>query len=107
MDKGWKLVGKVLILLTLTSCLRSKVGKNDSIEGEGKYKYSTIFLSNHGDTIIQVHHNFNPSKYFHGVEWKTSENRTEFFITLDSLEYLEVFENSDIASTITWEIRRR
>ena len=92
-----------VLTIFLSSCCGFGVKKKLKIN-IADYKYCTYFISHNGDTIIGFHSNRVPE---FGVERKTSEDNKAFYVWLDSCEYLEVYGYDDMASSVTWLIKKK
>ena len=91
------------IFLLLVSCLDVRVKRTESSIDYIFYK-TVIFLDHTGDTIIKCQTNEIPEFEIERLVGKDSKT---YYVRLDSTEYLELYVQHDMISTITWQIKKR
>ena len=101
MDKKIGII--VCLFLLLVSCSNVKVKRTESDINYAFIK-TVIFLNHTGDTIIKCKTNETPEFEIERLVGKDSKT---YYVRLDSTEYLELYVNSDVISTITWQIKKR
>jgi len=101
MDKKIGII--VCLFLLLVSCSDVKIKRTES-NIDYTFNKTVIFLNHTGDTIIKCQTNEAPE---FEIERLVGEDSKTYYVRLDSTEYLELYVQSDMISTITWQIKKR